>query len=202
LALPASPYTVFVDSFFGLSSIREYLRTYLRIPRSPVRATIAVFEESGLQASFRFLEYSGAIVLLLVISQIFIVPGNGLVADLLMTTYFVLAHLVTFAVHYRLVAGRAAIRRSSAEFLRFASIFLGFTIPISSAVQVTRLAQPTTGALLLLVLTIPLLLYSVRVWQYFWGLRALTTLFYLWVSSFAGLIAGLLFLLVVGMVVG
>jgi hypothetical protein len=105
-------------------------------------------------------------------------------------------------VHYRLVARHAKVQRTTDEFVRFSSVFLGFTIPINSALQVIRLANPTVGAVLLIALTIPLLGYAVRVWQYFWGLRALTTLFYLWVSSLFGALGGLAFIFLVGLLLG
>lgn len=189
---PAHPYLLFVDSFFKIGELRRYLALYWRILRAPARVTLELFEQGTLQDALRFLEYSAGILIVIFISQIIAVPGGDLLAGLAANGYFVLAQSVGMALHYRLAVGRVTPRRSFAEFMRLAAVFYGFTL------QAVSLAQRTAGSVLFIVVTVPLLVYAVRVWRRFWGLPAWAVFLLLFFSSLAGLAFLFLFKLLFG----
>lgn len=199
---PTNAYLLFVDSFFKVGELRRYLALYWRILAAPTRATFELFEQGTLQDALRFLEYSAGILILIFISQLIAVPGSDLLAGLAANAYFVLAQSVGMALHYRLAVGRVAPRRSFAEFLRLAAIFYGFTLPISGVLQAVSLAQRTVGSVLFIVVTVPLLVYAVRVWRRFWGLPAWAVFILLFFSSLIGALVGLMFVLLLGVLFG
>jgi hypothetical protein len=199
---PAHPYLLFVDSFFKVGELRRYIGLYGRILRAPVRATLELFETSNLPDALRFLEYSAGILILLFISQLIAVPGSDWLSGLVVNAYFVLAQSVGLLSHYRLAAGRVKGRRSFAEFMRLAAFFYGFTLPISGVLQAISAANRTLGSILFIVLTLPLLVYAVRVWRRFWGLPAWAVFLLLFVSSLIGALAGLVFIGLIGLASG
>jgi hypothetical protein len=166
-----------------------------------VRATLELFEAGSLPDALRFLEYSVGILILLFISQLIAVPGSDWLSGLAGNVYFVLAQSVGLLLHYQLAAGRVRPRRNFAEFMRLAAIFYGFTLPISGVLQAFSLFNRTAGSVLFLVLTVPLLIYAVRVWRRFWGLPAWAAFLLLFFSSLVGALAGLLFIALLGVFV-
>ncbi|HYN88589.1 MAG TPA: hypothetical protein VER55_08660 [Ardenticatenaceae bacterium] len=85
------------------------------------------------------------------------VRGSELLTGFLATLSFVLAQSISLLFRYWMVAGRAKVGRTFDEFLRFSSIFLGFTIPIGSTLQALWDASPVVGVVVFIVLS-PLLL--------------------------------------------
>ncbi len=191
---PAHPYLLFVDSFFKVGELRRFVGLYWRILRSPTAATLEMFESCSLPDALRFLEYSVGILILLFISRLIAVPGSDLLSGLAANAYFVLAQSVGLLLHYRLAVNRTRPRRSFAEFMRLAAIFYGFTLPISGVLQAVSLAHRTAGSVLFVLLTLPLLIYAVRVWRRFWGLPTWAVFLLLFCSSLIGALAGLLFI--------
>lgn len=199
---PTNAYLLFVDSFFKVGELRRYLELYWRILRAPTRATLELFERGTLQDALRFLEYSAGILILLFISQLIVVPGSDLLSGLAANAYFVLAQSVGMMLHYRLAAGRVAPRRSFAEFMRLAAVFYDFTLPISGLLQAVSLAHRTAGSVLFIVVTVPLLVYTVRVWRRFWGLPAWVVFLLLFFSSLVGALVGLVFMALIAQIIG
>jgi hypothetical protein len=199
---PANAFLLFVDSFFKIGELRRYIGMYWRIVRSPARATLDLFERASLQDALRFLEYSAGLLILVFISQLIVVPGSSLLTGLAINVYFVLAQSVGMLLHYALGAWMVKPRRAFGDFMRLAGFFYGFTLPISGVLQAISLANRTVGSILFVVLTIPLLIYAVRVWRSFWGLPAWAVFLLLFFSSLVGLLAGLGFLLLLSLIVG
>lgn len=199
---PANAYLLFVDSFFKVGELRSYAGLYWRILRAPTRATLEVFDTASLPDALRFLEYSVGILVLLFLSRLIVVPGSDLLTGFVTNVYFVLAQSVGLLLHYRLAVGRIAPRRSFAEFMRLAAIFYGFTLPISGVLQAVSLSNRTAGNILFVVLTVPLLVYAVRVWKRFWILPAWATFLLLFFSSLVGALVGLAFIFLVGLLFG
>ncbi len=199
---PANAYLLFVDSFFKVGELRRYVASYWQIVRSPTRATLELFETASLPDALRFLEYSVGVLILLFISRVIVVPGSDLLTGFVTNVYFVLAQSVGLLLHYWLAAGRVAPRRSFNEFMRLAAIFYGFTLPISGVLQAVSLANRTAGNVLFLVLTVPLLVYAVRVWKHFWGLPAWAVFLLLFFTSLVGALVGLAFIFLVGLLFG
>lgn len=199
---PANAYLLFVDSFFKLGELRRYAGMYWRIVRSPAQATLELFEQASLQDGLRFLEYSVGLLGLLFLSQIIVVPGSSLLSSFATTVYFVLAQSVGLVLHYWLAAIWVKPRRIFADFLRLAGFFYGFTLPISGLLQGISLANRTAGAVLFLALTVPLLVYAVRVWQRFWKLPAWAVFLLLFFSSLVGALTGLALIFLIGLLFG
>ena len=94
-------------------------------------------------------------------------------------------------------AAQVPLPRSSREFLVVNSYFIGYTLPIYSAIFLLQIASAVLGGLLLLATIVPLWIYMLRVHKAFWQLRGRTILLYLFVSSFTGGIVGTVFLVAV-----
>ncbi len=194
---PANAYLLFVDSFLKIGDLRRYAGRYARILRSPVAATLEMFETSTLSDALRFLEYSVGILVLIFLSRVLVFPGD-LLSGFLTNVYFVLAQSVGLLLHYRLAVIWVR-RRGFAEFMRLAAIFYGFTLPISGLLQAVSLSHRTAGSILFLIFTAPLLVYAVRVWKRFWDLPAWAVFLLLFFSSLLGLLVGLAFIFLVGL---
>ena len=197
---PANAYLLFVDSFFKIGEFRRYVALYWQILRSPTRSTIEQFEQGTLQDSLRFLQYGAGILILLFVSQLLVVPGSDLLSGFVNNVYFVLAQSVGLLLHYGLAFNRVTPRRSFAEFMRMAGLFYGFTLPISGLLQSVSLANRTVGSVLFIVVTLPLLVYAVRVWRSFWGLPTWVVFLLLFFSSLVGAFVGLAFIFLFSLV--
>ncbi len=196
---PANAYLLFVDSFLKVGEFRRYVGIYWRILRAPTRATIELFEEGTLQDSLRFLQYSAGILILLFVSRLIAVPGSDLLSGAATNVYFVLAQSVGLLLHYRLAVGRVTPARNFNEFMRLAGFFYGFTLPISGVLQAVSLVNRTAGNVLFLIVTLPLLIYAVRVWRRFWGLPTWAVFLLLFFSSLIGALVGLMFIFLIGL---
>jgi len=196
---PANAYLLFVDSFLKVGEFRRYVGIYWRILRAPTRATIELFEQGTLQDALRFLQYSAGILILLFISHLIAVPGSDLLSGAVTNVYFVLAQSVGLLLHYKLAVGRVTPARSFDEFMRLAGFFYGFTLPISGVLQAVSLTNRTAGSVLFLIVTLPLLVYAVRVWRRFWGLPTWAVFLLLFFSSLIGAFVGLMFIFLMGL---
>ncbi len=199
---PVNPYWLFVDSYFKVGELRRYAGLYWYIVRSPTRATLELFETGTLHDALRFLEYSVGLLILLFFSQLIVVPGSDLLTGLVTHAYFVVAQSVGLLLHYSWAALWVKPRRAFADFLRLAGFFYGFTLPISGALQGVSLAHRTLGSVLFIVLSVPLLIYAIRVWRRYWGLPGWVVFLLLFGSSLVGALVGMLFLVVLVFVVG
>lgn len=199
---PVNAYLLLVDSFFKVGDLRRYAVSYWRILRSPTSATLELFEAVSLPDALRFLEYSVGILVLLFLSRLIVVPGSDLLTGFVTNVYFVLAQSVGLLLHYWLAAGRVAPRRSFNAFMRLAALFYGFTLPISGVLQGVSLTNRMAGNVLFLILTVPLLVYAVRVWKHFWGLPAWAAFLLLFFTSLVGALVGLAFIFLVGLLFG
>jgi hypothetical protein len=199
---PANAYLLFVDAFFKVGELRRYIGIYWHILRSPTRVTLELFETGSLPDALRFLEYSAGILILLFISRLITTPGSDLLSGLAANAYFVLAQSVGMLLYYRLAVGRVKPHRTFAEFMRLAGFFYGFTLPISGVLQAVSLTHRTAGSLLFLVVTLPLLIYAVRVWRRFWGLPTWAAFLLLFFSSLVGALVGLVFVFLFSLLFG
>jgi ABC-type transport system involved in cytochrome c biogenesis permease subunit len=86
--------------------------------------------------------------------------------------------------------------------MRLAGFFYGFTLPISGVLQAVSLTHRTAGSLLFLVVTLPLLIYAVRVWRRFWGLPTWAAFLLLFFSSLVGALVGLVFVFLFSLLFG
>lgn len=80
-----------------------------------------------------------------------------------------------------------------------AGLFYGFTPPISGLLQFVSLTNRTVGSVLFIVVTLPLLVYAVRVWRSFWGLPSWAVFLLLFFSSLIGALVGLVFVFLFGL---
>lgn len=199
---PANVYLLFIDSYFKLGELRRYAGMYWRILRSPTPATLDLFEQAALQDALRFLEYSVGLLILLFLSQLIVVPGSSVLTGLATNVYFVLAQSVGLVLHYWLAALWVKPRRSFTDFMRLAGFFYGFTLPISAVLQAIGLANRTASSVLFIVVTIPLLVYAIKVWRRFWKLPGWVVFLLLFCSSLVGALAGLVFIDVLSLMVG
>lgn len=65
--------------------------------------------------------------------------------------------------------------------------------------QFVSLTNRTVGSVLFIVVTLPLLVYAVRVWRSFWGLPTWAVFLLLFFSSLVGALVGLLFIFLFGL---
>jgi hypothetical protein len=192
------PYVQVLDSFLKFSDIRRYLQLYGRILRSPTRTTIATFESSGLATGIRFLEYSAAVYLLAIaFSGIPFFGDNEVIKTVAQAIWPVLTFSLSYTFYYLAMRNQAGIHRTRREYVLFACLTLGFTLPF----QIPSFFG-IWGDVFVLIILIPGYIYLIRVWRYFWrasGARVFWTLFG---CSIAGGALGLLILLPVWLAFG
>lgn len=177
-------YFEFVDTFLELGERRRYASTYFRVGRRPIKNAFALLAEVDLKTATRFLQQS--VVLYLALGVTSALAGGdkgGLVDELLVTVSLLVGTSVELAVFYRLARSHRTHERNFREFLSFAAITLGFSLPLAAiGVQLMLTADPALyaaglGAWLFV------LVYTVRVWQRFWGLSAKRATAYLVVAA-------------------
>jgi hypothetical protein len=191
LSASAGGWLSFYDTFLKLDERRRYATTFARILRSPTKNTLALAQEGNSHRAFKFLEISAFIYTLAVLSTML---SGGLMQELAMPVFLVITWSISLGLLYAMARRRSPLPRSSREFLVVNSYFMGFTLPVYSAISVLQAARPVLGGLLFLATVVPLFIYMLRVHRAFWGLRGRTVLFYLLVSSFTGGIVGTAFL--------
>ncbi len=185
-----------LDSFFKISEIRLYISTYWNILRSPTSTTLQLTYDKTYHRHLSFLLTSIAFFILIALSRIFIIDEIEFVAGLLTTLYFFLTLLVTTSISYKLLSRASNAGRSLAQYVKLIAIALGFTIPLAAIVQ-SLLRVPNSLALLFaLLISIPLIIYIVRVLRHFWALSTIKVFLYWLFASLLGNVVGSLFVLI------
>jgi hypothetical protein len=173
------PFVQVVDSFLKVDETRRYLRLYGSILRAPTRKTIAVFERCGLADGIRFLEISTAVYLLAVaVSGIPIFGKNEIVSTVVQAIWPLLTFSLSYAFYYLAMRRQAGMQRTRREYITFVCLTLGFTMPLQIPGFFGILG--IWGDLYGVAIAVPLFIYLVRAWRYFWrtsGARVFWTLF-------------------------
>lgn len=187
----AHSHFMFLNTFFKIDEIYNYIKKYYRTIASPTKVTIQSFENETLSDSLKFLEFGAVIYILLVLSRLLVIKDHDFISGLLMTFSLVLTWSINFYIFYKLsVNAKKAKKRSYNNFLEFSGLYLGFTMPIIAVVQWVQLfINVILGSVLLLCVCVPIMIFSINAWTYFWGLSG-TRIF--WTMLFASLIAGLI----------
>ena len=165
--------------------------TFGRIVRSPTKNTLALTAEGNSSQAFKFLEIGALIYTLAALSTML---SGSLLQELAIPVFLVITWSISLGLFYAMARRKSPQPRSSREFLVVSSYYMGYTLPVYSAIFVLQNASPALGALLVLATIVPLWIYIVRVHKAFWQLRGRTILFYLFVSSMTGGIVGTAFL--------
>jgi hypothetical protein len=182
---------LFANSFFKFSEIKRYIARYSKISASPTRGTIQTFEAGHLTDGIRFLEYSVSLYMLaLGVSGLTLFNGNELVKTTALTLWLFVTYSVSYALYYLVMRNKGTRRRTSREFLLFSCLTLGFTMPLS-ILQFFG----TLGSVAVFVLAIPMVIYMVRSWKYFWGASGGRVFWSFVACSFVGGLAGTLVLI-------
>ena len=165
-AASTNPYAFLADSFFKLRDIKRYAFFYWKLLSSPTKNTIEAFEAGRLIDGVRFLEYSIGVYLLgLSVSGLDeLISDNEIVKTLSQPVLTLVTYTVTFTLFYLAMRNKGTHERTSREIILFACLTTGFTLPTSIAAL-----MGTAGLLVLFALWVPLTLYLVRTWRYFWG---------------------------------
>jgi hypothetical protein len=191
LAASADGWLSFYDTFLKVNERRRYAATFGRILRSPTKNTLALSAEGDSRQAFKFLEISAVIYTLAALSTLL---SGSLLQEVAMPVFLVITWSISLGLFYAMARRKSPQPRSSREFLVVNSYFMGYTLPIYSAIFVLQNASLVLGGLLFLATIVPLWIYMLRVHKAFWQLRGRTILFYLFVSSFTGGIVGTVFL--------
>ena len=166
-AASTNSYAFLADSFFKLRDIKRYVFFYWRLLTSPTKNTIEAFEAGRLIDGVRFVEFSIGVYLLgfSVSGLDELISDNEIVQTLGQSVWTFVTYTVTFTLFYLAMRNKGTHARTSREFILFACLTTGFTLPPSIAALMGGIA----GALVLFALWVPLTLYLVRTWRYFWG---------------------------------
>jgi hypothetical protein len=194
LSASAGGWLSFYDTFLKVQERKRYAATFGRILRSPTKNTLALAAEGNSRQAFKFLEISALIYTLAALSTLL---SGSLLQELAMPVFLVITWSISLGLLYAMARRKSSQQRSSREFLVVNSYYMGYTLPIYSAIFLLQNARPVLGGLLLLATIVPLWIYMLRVHKAFWQLRGRTILLYLLVSSFTGGIVGTVFLVAV-----
>lgn len=194
----SNPYKLAAESIFKFSSTKEYCLLYGRILKSPTRNTIRSFETGRPSDGIRFLEYSVAVYLLAIaVSGLTLFSNNEIVKVLTQSIWLFVTFSVSYTLYYLAMRNAGSRRRTAREYMFFGCLTLGFTLPIG-ILQFTGIV----GSLALLILTVPMCLYIIRSWKYFWGASGARVFWSLYGCTMAGGMAGLLILAPVWLIFG
>ena len=97
-------------------------------------------------------------------------------------------------IAYKLSKSKSLEERTFHDFLVISSYFLGVNIVLVGIAASIQLVHLVVGTIVMWIFLIPVMIYTVRVLKYFWGLGAWSVLWRLFVGSFVGGIAGTAFL--------
>ena len=188
-AASTNPYAFLADSFFKLRDIKRYAFFYWRLLSSPTKNTIEVFEAGRLIDGVRFLEYSIGVYLLGLALSGFdeLISDNEIVKTLGQSVQIFVTYTVTFTLYYLAMRNKGTHERTSREFILFACLTMGFTLPTNIAAL-----MGTAGELAWFALCVPLIFYLVRTWRYFWGASGKRVFWTLTCCSVVGGVAGAL----------
>jgi hypothetical protein len=191
LSSSAGGWLSFFDTFLKVDERRRYAATFGRIVRSPTKNTLALTAEGNSSHAFKFLEISALIYTLAALSTLL---SGSLLQELAIPVFLVITWSISLGLFYAMARRKSPQPRSSREFLVVSSYYMGYTLPVYSAIFLPQNASPALGGLLFLASIVPLWIYIVRVHKAFWQLRGRTILFYMFASSIAGGIVGTAFL--------
>jgi hypothetical protein len=192
-------YLEFVEAFLDLGERKRYAATYLRLVRGPIRNAFDLLAELDLRAATRFLQQSVVLYVALAVTSVLASDGmggeqSGILDDLAITLSLLVSSSIELAIFYALAKRSRTHDRSFREFLTFAALTLGFSLPLVAVGVQLMLTADTTLFLAGIGAWIFVLAYTVRVWQRFWGLSAKRAAAYLViaavVSSFVPIIGG------------
>jgi hypothetical protein len=194
----SNPYILAAESMFKVSAIKNYLEFYRRILKSPTKNTIHSFEAGRLSDGIRFLEYSAAAYLLAIAIAGYALFGeNELVQTVVQPVFLFVTWTVSYTLYYLAMRNNGSKRRTPREFLFFLCLTLGFTLPMA-ILQFSGVI----GSLIFIVLIIPMYIYLVRAWKYFWGASGARVFWSLLWCTILGGIAGILILIPVWLFFG
>lgn len=177
------PHWMFVNTFFKLGEISKYVSRYFSTLTSPTRKTIEYFETETIGEALKFLEFSAGIYVLLAFSKILFVEDQDLLSGILTSLALVVTWSVCFVILYYLSRG-SNTQRSYNNFVEFMALYLGLTLPVIAVVTWIQLSVDfAAGTAIQLVVAIPLMIFTVRAWKYFWGFSTWGVLWRLFVSS-------------------
>ena len=165
---------------------------YGRILKSPTRNTIHSFEAGRLADGIRFLEYSAAVYLLAIATAGYVLFSEyELVQTLAQPVFLFVTWTVSYTLYYLAMKNKGSKRRTPHEFLFLLCLTLGFTLPVAILQSLGII-----GSLIFLVLAVPLYIYLIRTWKYFWGASGARVFWSLLWCTILGGIAGTLLILV------
>jgi hypothetical protein len=193
---PRHAFAMLVDSFLRVSEISRYVRTYATILSSPTRKTIELYHTKQASSAVEFLAFSASLYLVMVFSKVYIIQEMEIVASLITAIQFLLIISISNSLYYLFMYHSAPVKRSFHEFVHFSSLQLGFTIVPAAVGQWLQLINPIVGSLVILCTLVPVFVYMIRVWKYFWGASGAMVFGFLALSSMIGGIVGIIFLFV------
>lgn len=176
----------FVDSFLKISEARLYTTMFITILASPTKKIIAYYEEGDARKAFQFLGCSATIWFLIALSRIWVIREHDLIATLIFTLQFVITLSISIPIFYRLSVRKSPHSRTFHDFLIISSLYVGVNIVLTALVTYIQLIEPVIGLIATLLVFIPIIIYTVRVLKYFWGLSTGRILLYATISSFSG----------------
>ncbi len=183
-------YAQVVESFLKLRALRDFGTLYAHLLRSPSRNTIAAAQALTLPRAVRFLEVSVSIyVLAIAVSGVPVFGNDEFVKTIAQSVWLLATLTLTYTFFYLAMRRRAGATRSREQYVLFACLTLGYTLPL----QAPTMLGPW-GALFALLTVVPLYVYLLRTWRWFWwasGTRVLLTLIG---CALAGGLLGLLLL--------
>lgn len=186
----------FVDSFLKIGEIKSYVIMFFTILSSPTKNIVAYYEEKNAKKAYEFLGYSAAFYFLIALSKIWVIEGHDLIVDMIYTLQFVITLSISIPICYKLSIKKSPYNRTFNDFLIISSLYVGFNIVLISIATYIQLINLLLGTLAILLISIPMIIYTFRVLEYFWGLTKGKMLLYLIVSSFTGGTLGTLFLII------
>ena len=193
---PRHAFVMLVDSLLRVSEISRYVHTYATILSSPTRRTIELYHTRPVGQAVEFLTFSASLYVLMVFSKVFIIQEMAALVSLITAFQLVLILSISTSLYYVFMSQQSPYRRSFHEFVHFSSLQLGFTLLPAAVGQWLQLIHPIVGSLVTLCMFVPLFVYLVRVWKYFWGMSGAAVFWWLALSSMIGGICGIIFLAV------
>jgi hypothetical protein len=195
----ANPYVFLADSFFEFGTMKQYLLFFGKLIRSPTRNTIEAFEAGRLVDGVRFLKYSlGLYAIGTTVAGLDKIFSDNEVGKVIGQSLqvFVL-YMVTYSLYYFALRRKATIQRTRHQYILFACLTTGFTLLTFMLGFV-----PLVGGIIQLILIVPLYVYLVRVWRYFWGVSGKRVFWTLMACNCGGAVAGFIVMLLIWNVFG
>ena len=190
----------FIESFLKLGEFRDFVFTFFKILRSPTRTIISLYENGNAKKAFEFLAYSLTIYVLIALSRIWVIKEHDLVSTIIFTLQFLLTIFTSTSISFKITKDDSTKQRTFHDFLVISSYYIGVNIILIGIATSIQLINLVVGTVVMWLFLIPIMIYTIRVLKYFWGLGTWAILWRLSIGSFAGGVVGLGFLLLCGMV--